>query len=75
LSGLHPVRVRVIQRKRVAGGRREERGECRPREVEVVTAGKKSQQASERLEGQGRWRALVHGQHNPLAVSLTLTRW
>src|SRR5262249_38842433 len=72
LSGLHPVRVRVIERQRLARGRREEGGEGSTREVEVVAASKKSQQAGERLEDQGRGRALLHGQQNTCAVSLTL---
>jgi hypothetical protein len=75
LSGLHPVRVRVIQRQRVARGRREEGGKGSAREVEVVAASKNSQQANERLEDHGRGRALFHGQQNTCAGSLTLVRW
>jgi hypothetical protein len=75
LSGLHRVRVRIIERQRLGRGRWEEGGKGSTREVEVVAASKKSQQASERLEDQVRRRALVHGQQNTLALSLILTRW
>jgi hypothetical protein len=54
LRGLHPVRVRIIERERLARSRREEGGKCSTREVEVVAAGKQSQQANERFEKQGR---------------------
>ena len=75
LRGLHPVRVRIIERQRLGRGRWEEGGKGSTREVEVVAASKKSQQASERLEDQGRGRARLHEKQTTCAVSFTLNGW